>query len=182
MNFLDIINTPDYLNESPVTRYFLETKGEKHNWNTVEWLSRIDNDTLSMLSKYVDKLETHEEETATTSPTNEFGQEVFQGSYGEANGETTNEVLDEIDFIFLVAHCAAAEKGLTFDEFIRIPSLEEAWSDYAVALAIFVTCEGMRRKGIVKFTGSGKVTEIGGTDIVSTAHGKSIMENDSGIS
>ncbi len=180
MNFLDLINTPDYLNDSPITRYFLETKGEKHNWNTVEWLSRIDDDTFSMLVSCVDKLE--EGAMKEIPATNEFGQEVFQGSYGVENSDSKTEIQDEIDFSFLVAHCAAAEKGISFDEFIKTPTLENDWVDYAAALAVFITCEGMRRKGIVNFTGPGKISEIGTTDITATEKGKKIMENDNGLS
>lgn len=154
MNIIDIINTPDYLEEAPITRYFLETKGSRKPWNTLAWLQSIDDDTFKMLDKCVDLLvdKSHEDREDEG-----FGLKNFVGSYGDENNENISD--DIVDYVFLVAHCFAEEKGITFDQMVSLSELEELWTEASVMMAMFLTLESLRRKGYVEFNGTGKISE-----------------------
>ena len=128
------MHTTDDCEMTPLfTEYLEETCHKIDPFNTMAWLGWLDDDSLSMLNGYIDNFE-------ESTPEEEVNEE------------------EVIDFYQLVEGLIELETGKK--------EFEPDYPDHAESaqyLCVMVTMELLRRKGLVTFNGSGKVTSEGAT-------------------
>ena len=146
---IDTVEVPEWLEDCPASRYFLETKGNSDNWTTLEWLKRLDDDTLSLITSYLSFVE-------------------------KMNDEEMQNSVEAKDYSFLSMLCAAAENGIPFLDYIEKDDEERITANRM--FGTFLVCESLRRKGLVEFVGPGKITGTESTDIAATEEGKKIVK------
>lgn len=155
MDYIDNVDTPEFLENCWVTRYFLETKdnvGEE--FSTLKWLGMIDNDTLAMITEYIDKAEKLDAK---------FDPEKDSGGLE--------------DIAFLIGYCAAAETGIPFGDFLDSEAHEKTHNETIAAFNVFVTLESLRRKKLVDWKGEGKITNPNTTLFAQTELGKKLQKH-----
>lgn len=155
MDYIDNVNTPEFLEKCWVTRYFLETKDDVgEEFSTLKWLGMIDDDTLAMINGYIDKAEKFDAD---------FDPEIDGGELE--------------DIAFLISYCAAAETGVPFGDFLDSEAHNKTHDKTIASFNIFVTFESLRRKKLVEWKGEGKIINPDTTFFAQTELGKKLHKH-----
>lgn len=150
-NDIDITDSPEHLANCPVTRYLLETKVDANPWSTLEWLQNVDQDTANMIEGYLAKAEGMTEEQLHNSP-------------------------DVEDYAFLILYCVSFELGIPVEELVERDDFSEIQQAAGDIFSVFSVGDSLRRKGLVSFEGTGRITEPENTRMVSTEMGKEMLK------
>lgn len=153
MEFFDVVDVPEYLDDCPATRFLFETKDRIENFSTLEWLKTLDNDTLALITQYMET----------------------SNAMSDAEAIESTEMKD---YAFLVGHCMAYEMGMPFGDLVDTKEFKELQESSMGVFNVFLVFESLRRKGLVAFKGNGKITEKNFTEVSQTELGRQLMEKE----
>lgn len=161
-DFVDTIYIRKHIDKYHLAGYFLETRKKAIHRTAMSWLETCDKDTLLLICQYANKINMEQsEETLMENKSQDLfdnppPEEDDDDEEKEFQEKKSTEIISEMEDLNAITALILAwehDTGGHESHFVPCDVLDES----VVALTVYATMELMRREGLVKPKGSGKL-------------------------